>query len=518
MTETIGLLLHQIEKKKLLPPLLTGIMAGFMGLGLMGAGAWLIAWAAHQPPLYTLALGVTCVRACGIFRAVFRYLERYFAHSLAFSAYSSLQQHIYNLAAKTLPLKSGSLAQGVWLERLLHDCALWRDTYVRALLPLSATACLTLCFCAALCSYSLSASTMLALLFLLLLLLPLTFTSAEPPAKAAYRQEILDMLAGRKDLLPAGAASPAISRLNKCAENVQLSDTNRRKPLHCHELYLAIVRHVGFLLVFCLLYLLVPKSITEIELAVWLLLLLTLSQDYAGLYPAVQQLLEAGKTRGHFKAVEARPEEIVTQVENHATNLLKVDNLSFGYQPEIPLFENLSFAITPGQHTALLGESGRGKTTLAYLLARLFQPKEGTIESTCPVAGNLQGCFVFSHSIKENFLRLHPELSEEDMLSCLDCAQLGGLLANLPTGLDTPLGYDGSHLSGGERNRLLTALALASPAPLLILDEPTAGLDKKTASALLTALFARADKQKQTLLVITHDLTMLNKFEKVIRL
>ena len=104
------------------------------------------------------------------------------------------------------------------------------------------------------------------------------------------------------------------------------------------------------------------------------------------------------------------------------------------------------------------------------------------------------------------------------MLSCLECAQLGNLAASLPHGLDTPLGYDGSRLSGGERNRLLTALALASPAPLLILDEPTAGLDKKTASRLLDGLFERARKRHQTLLVITHDSNIPDRFSQIISL
>jgi ABC-type lipoprotein export system ATPase subunit len=180
--------------------------------------------------------------------------------------------------------------------------------------------------------------------------------------------------------------------------------------------------------------------------------------------------------------------------------------------------ENFSLTIAPGQHTALLGESGRGKTTLAYLLTGLYPPEEGTIECSCHVAGNLQGCFVFSGSIRENFLHLHPDLSEEDMQSCLECAQLGSLAASLPQGLDTPLGYDGSRLSGGERNRLLTALALASPAPLLILDEPTAGLDKKTASHLLYALFEKAQEQHKTLLVITHDSNIPDRFTQIISL
>ena len=518
MTETTGLLLKQIEKRKLLLPLLMGLLASLMGLGLLGAGAWLIAWAARQPPLYTLALGVTCVRACGIFRAVFRYLERYLAHSLAFSAYSSLQQLVYRRAAQALPLKSGALAQGIWLERLLQDCALWRDTYVRALLPLSVAFCLTLCFCAALCSYSPPASLSLAFLFLLLALLPLTFPSQELPSQASYRQELLEMLAGREELLPAGPAAPALARLDKAAERFQSAGLNRKKLLHYQELLLAILRHSGFLLILYLLYLQVPQAMTEVELAVWLLLLLTLSQDYAGLSPALQQLKEAGKARITFKASKALPPKDSTLVQTTMEPLLEVNHLCFGYQPGTLLFENLSLAIEPGQHTALLGESGRGKTTLAYLLTGLYQPEEGTIERTCPVAGNLQGCFVFSGSIRENFLSLHPELREEDMLSCLECAQLGSLAASLPQGLDTPMGYDGSRLSGGERNRLLTALALASSAPLLILDEPTAGLDNKTASQLLYALFEKAQEQHKTLLVITHDSSILDIFSQVIAL
>ncbi len=518
MTETIGLLLKQIEKGKLLLPLLAGLLAGLMGLGLLGAGAWLIAWAARQPPLYTLALGVTCVRACGIFRAVFRYLERYLAHSLAFSAYSSLQQQVYRQAAHALPLKSGALAQGVWLERLLQDCALWRDTYVRALLPLSVALCLTLCFCAALSSYSPLASASLALVFLLLILLPLTFPSQELPSQAAYRQEVIEMLAGREELLPAGAASPALARLDKAAEKFQSACLNRKKLRHYQELLLTLLRHSGFLLILYLLYLQVPQAMTEIELAVWLLLLLTLSQDYANLFANLQQLKEAGQARRTFKASKALPQVAPNLVQTAAGTLLEVNHLCFGYQPGTPLFENLSLAIDPGQHTALLGESGRGKTTLAYLLTGLYPPEEGTIECSCHVAGNLQGCFVFSGSIRENFLRLHPELREEDMLSCLECAQLGSLAASLPQGLDTPLGYDGSRLSGGERNRLLTALALASPAPLLILDEPTAGLDNKTASQLLYALFEKAQEQHKTLLVITHDSSILGMFSQVIAL
>ena len=515
MTETLKLLFAQTEKKTLLPPLLIGFLASLTGLGLMGAGAWLIAKAAQQPPLYTLALGVTCVRACGIFRAVFRYLERYLSHQLAFRSYCQLQQRAYSKACALIPLKTGALAQGLWLERLTQDCSHLRDTYVRALLPLTLNLAVTLCFCLALSAYQLSLSLTLALTFIGLAALGwlLIREPAASPAKAAYRQELLEMAAGTAELLAAGSAPPALERLHQKAKNLQLQQRAEAKRGAYAEALLSLLKYLGFVLLIAQLSLLVPSQIGYIELAVWLLLLLTLCQDYNSLLPALEQLKRAQTASRALEATALSPGG--SAFFNGC--LLQVEGLSFSYNAA-PLLTGLSFAIAPHQHTAIIGESGRGKTTLAYLLAGLYQPDGGNIRHSPPPAANLQGCFVFSSSIRDNFLRLHPRLKEEEMLDCLETAQLTACLKKLPQGLDTPLGFDGSLLSGGERNRLLTALALASPAPLLLLDEPTAGLDKKTASQLLKALLKKVQEQHKTLLVITHDLDILDSFDQIIEL
>ena len=515
MTENFKLLLTHTEKKALLSPLLTGLMASITGLGLMGAGAWLIAKAALQPPLYTLALGVTCVRACGIFRAVFRYLERYSGHKLAFNAYCELQESIYALALSMLPLKSGPLSQGLWLERLIRDCSQLRDAYVRALLPLALNIIVTIAFCLVLynCQPLLSLPLLLTFAFMAALGWLLTREPRSSPAKSAYRQELLEVAEGREELLAAGSATPSLIRLQERAERWQLQQTKEQERSCWLELLLSLVKYSGFTLLFYQLCLLVPARMDYIELAVWLLLLLTLCQDYNGLLPALEQLKGA---RRAAKALETAASASASTATCKG-DLLQVDNLVFGYNDK-PLFHNLSLTIAPHQHTAIMGESGRGKTTLAYLLAGLYQPDGGTIKLSSPPAGNLQGCFIFSSSIRENFLRLHPAIPEKEMIACLETAQLADCLNNLPQGLDTPLGFDGSNLSGGERNRLLTALALASTSSLLILDEPTAGLDKKTASRLMEALLEKVQKQNKTLLVITHDLTNLTAFEQVVKL
>ena len=104
------------------------------------------------------------------------------------------------------------------------------------------------------------------------------------------------------------------------------------------------------------------------------------------------------------------------------------------------------------------------------------------------------------------------------MREALADAQLSAVLAALPEGIDTPLGEDACNLSGGQRNRLLTALAIAGKEPLVLLDEPTCGLDAKTAAALIDALFQRVQQTGQTLLVITHERTLVPQFQQIIEL
>ena len=125
---------------------------------------------------------------------------------------------------------------------------------------------------------------------------------------------------------------------------------------------------------------------------------------------------------------------------------------------------------------------------------------------------------LFAGSIRENFARYRPDCKEEDILAALSDAQLDEVVAALPQGIDTPLGEDACFLSGGQRGRLLTAIAIAGKEPVILLDEPTCGLDQKTAAALRAALFARVQETGQTLLTITHERTLVTKFQQTIEL
>lgn len=536
-----------------LPVLLVSLMALFTGLALLGASAWLVASAALMPPLYTLALGITTVRACGIGRAVFRYGERYLSHRMAFRILTEIRTSFYDRAAKVLPLRSGPARQGEFLHDLLTGADELRDFYVRALLPIAAIGTIT-----ALTTWLLAGVIglwALALPALYLARLVLSCASRQTGEErqrtrdAAYRSALLDAAGGADELICAGR-DPALKRLSAPAHDLlegslQLARTDARRD--------AAENLLDTIVLMALLALLILRvtqgALRGIDLCVYFLVLQTLLVEFRILPEAVRQgrrsLLAARFLPERQTSEAAETDEPAEQSEKipapaqaasrdadaASQTLLEAKDLSFSYRKGQGVLQGLSFRIARGQHTAIVGASGAGKTTLAELLLGVWPPDSGTLR-LCgtpyhelphgaiqqAIAALPQGSVLFAGSIRENFARYRPACKEEDILAALRDAQLDEVVAALPQGIDTPLGEDACFLSGGQRGRLLTAIAIAGKEPVILLDEPTCGLDQKTAAALMAALFARVQETGQTLLTITHERTLLHHFQQTIEL
>lgn len=536
-----------------LPVLLVSLMALFTGLALLGASAWLVASAALMPPLYTLALGITTVRACGIGRAVFRYGERYLSHRMAFRILTEIRTSFYDRAAKVLPLRSGPARQGEFLHDLLTGADELRDFYVRALLPIAAIGTIT-----ALTTWLLAGVIglwALALPALYLARLVLSCASRQTGEErqrtrdAAYRSALLDAAGGADELICAGR-DPALKRLSAPAHDLlegslQLARTDARRDAAENLLDTTVLMA---LLVFLILRV-TDGALSGIDLCVYFLVLQTLLVEFRTLPEAVRQgrrsllaahFLPERQTSEAAKTDEPaeQPEKIPTSAQADSRDadaasqtLLEAKDLSFSYRQGQGVLQGLSFRIARGQHTAIIGASGAGKTTLAKLLLGVWPPDSGTLR-LCgtpyhelpagaiqqAIAALPQGSVLFAGSIRENFARYRPACKEADIRAALRDAQLSEVVAALPQGIDTPLGEDACFLSGGQRNRLLTAIAIAGKEPVILLDEPTCGLDQKTAAALMAALFARVQETGQTLLTITHERTLVTKFQQTIEL
>lgn len=536
-----------------LPVLLVSLMALFTGLALLGASAWLVASAALMPPLYTLALGITTVRACGIGRAVFRYGERYLSHRMAFRILTEIRTSFYDRAAKVLPLRSGPARQGEFLHDLLTGADELRDFYVRALLPIAAIGTIT-----ALTTWLLAGVIglwALALPALYLARLVLSCASRQTGEEmqrtrdAAYRSALLDAAGGADELICAGCA-PALKRLAGPADrllqgSLQLARSDAKRDAAENLLDTTVLMALLALLILRV----TDGALSGIDLCVYFLVLQTLLVEFRTLPEAVRQgrrsLLAARFLPERQTSEAAETDEPAEQSEKipapaqaasrdadaASQTLLEAKDLSFSYRQGQGVLQGLSFRIARGQHTAIVGASGAGKTTLAELLLGVWPPDSGTLR-LCgtpyhelpqgaiqqAIAALPQGSVLFAGSIRENFARYRPDCKEEDIRAALRDAQLDEVVAALPQGIDTPLGEDACFLSGGQRGRLLTAIAIAGKEPVILLDEPTCGLDQKTAAALMAALFARVQETGQTLLTITHERTLLHHFQQTIEL
>ncbi|MDI6907118.1 MAG: thiol reductant ABC exporter subunit CydD [Thermoanaerobacterales bacterium] len=192
-----------------------------------------------------------------------------------------------------------------------------------------------------------------------------------------------------------------------------------------------------------------------------------------------------------------------------------------------PALQGVSFGVSPGERVALVGPSGAGKSTVAHLLLRFLEPDRGRItvnglplseipaeEWRARVALVPQDPYIFYGTVSDNIRLGRPGASAEEVRKAAEEAGAHRFIAELPRGYDTPVGEGGLRLSGGQAQRLAVARAFLRDAPVLILDEGTAGLDPATESGVLEALERLA--QGRTVLVIAHRLNTVRRADRIL--
>ena len=206
---------------------------------------------------------------------------------------------------------------------------------------------------------------------------------------------------------------------------------------------------------------------------------------------------------------------------------IEIRNLTFSYVPDTPVLRDINLRIRAGETVALVGHTGAGKSTLADLVCRFYDPQEGAIEidgvdlrkiRTRSLLDKIaivpQEPFLFNDTIRANILYGKPDAELEEVEEAARAAAVHDEIAAMPDGYETVVGERGTKLSGGQRQRISIARALLRNAPILMLDEATSSLD--TASERLVQAAIERLLQNRTTLVIAHRLSTIRNADKIV--
>jgi ATP-binding cassette, subfamily B, bacterial len=204
-----------------------------------------------------------------------------------------------------------------------------------------------------------------------------------------------------------------------------------------------------------------------------------------------------------------------------------LDSVWFRYDDAAWTLQDVAFAVPPGTKTALVGETGSGKTTCAYLVARLYDATRGTVsidgidvrdltfESLADTVGVVsQETYLFHASVRENLRFAQPSATDEEIEEAARAAQIHELIATLPAGYDTMVGERGYRFSGGEKQRMAIARTILRNPPVLVLDEATSSLDTQTERLVQDALERLSEGR--TTIAIAHRLSTVRDADQIV--
>lgn len=207
-------------------------------------------------------------------------------------------------------------------------------------------------------------------------------------------------------------------------------------------------------------------------------------------------------------------------------NNISFNDVTFEYEPDVPVLKNINLTVQKNETIALVGNSGGGKSTLVNLIPRFYDVKSGSIEfdgvdirnfKLDSLRNNIsfvfQDNYLFSGSLKDNILMGNKNATDEDLKTVVETAHLDEFISTLENGLDTYVGERGASLSGGQRQRVAIARAMIRNAPIVILDEATSALDNKSEAVVQKALDNLI--ANKTVFVIAHRLTTIKNADRI---
>lgn len=508
--------------------LLLSLIALTAGVALLGTSGWFITAAALTSAglAFNLFVPSALVRAFSFIRILARYGERLAGHDATLRLLADIRAWLFARLFPRLPLADKGLRHGDLVSRLTADVDALDTAFLVVIGPIAAalviggtlTAVLAWLLAPAALLYGCAMAAAILVVPAGLILTSRSLGKRSVSRAADLRAAVLDGIDGHADFVTFGVLGSAQQRYRATAGQLaeargQLSTLTAAAGFLVQAL--AAVALVGSLWLG-----LQQFGSGNIEGPVLVGLLLAIAGSFEAsnvIVRSVGKLTTAMAAAERLAAIAETPPPVIDPASPTplpADPAIRFDNVTFAYEGT-PVLKNLCLEIAPGERVAITGASGSGKSTLLSLLLRLADPQAGTVtlggiplrqlrqaDIHASVALLSQDSPLFNDTIRANLLLGWPDAEDGDIWTALTGAGIADFVRALPKGLDTLVGDSGRAVSAGQSRRLCLARTLLSGAEIVLLDEPTTGLDRAAEVAFFATLHDATEGR--TVIMVTH--------------
>ncbi|MCK9620303.1 MAG: thiol reductant ABC exporter subunit CydC [Methylobacter sp.] len=512
------------------------LLTAFASIALLTLSGWFISASAiaglialdGNTLIFNYMLPAAQIRTLAITRTLGRYGERIVTHEATFRVLAGIRSWFFRQLVPLAPGRLSTMRSGDLLSRMTADIDALDALYLRLLAPAVVAAVgitavtVFLAFYAPVISLTTGLMLVIASVWVPWIFNRLGSAGAEEIVVLAanFRIRQLDMIQGLADLIANQAYGRFSDKLVQFSD-LMISIQRRNNRLSAISSAFTLLLSQITLLMALMLAAVAFKDglLSGTDSAVVVFCVIAAFELVTPLPQALQMLGKTQKAARRIRQVTEMPPTITPAAQPLALPGcydLQLNEVSFRYPDQQErVLKNISLVIPQGGKIAIVGPSGSGKTTLLQLLMRYYDPEQGSVllagqDIRQFDADELMSCFgvlsqrsqLFAATIRENLLIARPDASLAELNAAVKAAGLENFIGYLPEGLETWVGESGVKVSGGEARRIALARLYLKNAPVLILDEPTEGLDRDTERDVFTAL-ANFSKDK-TVVMVTH--------------